>query len=90
MTNKPIPSPHVMKEEQGAAAELRGELNGETCGMTMKQYHRVRFFRLCAAYKEAKKNIHTEAGRAEFIILSVQIHAAKAHVPKRLWSYVNK
>jgi hypothetical protein len=29
----------------------------------------------------------TEEGRANLIVLSVQLHAAKANVPKSLWKY---
>ena len=59
-------------------------------GMTLKQYHRQRFYRLVEAYREAKKHMGTPAGREAFILLSVQVHAAKANVPKRLWPMVNR
>lgn len=59
-------------------------------GMTLKQYHRWQFFRLLDAYAEAKKAMHTEEGRAAFVVLSVQIHAAKANVPKSYWPLVNR
>jgi hypothetical protein len=40
--------------------------------------------------KQAAREIDTEDGKQRFLILSVQIHAAKSRVPKRLWSLVNK
>lgn len=58
--------------------------------MTMKQFHRYRFLRLLDAYREAKRHIDTPEGKDAFIVLSVQIHAAKAHVPKSWWPMVNK
>jgi len=56
-------------------------------GMTLKQYARDRFFRLCEAYQEAKQKMDTQEGREAFIILSIQLHAAKGTVPKSLWRY---
>lgn len=56
--------------------------------MTLKQYHLFRFYRLLEAYRAAEQSLHTPEGRAAFIILSVQIHGAKAHVPKQLRSLV--
>lgn len=53
--------------------------------MTLKQYARYRFIRLCEAYAVAKQHIDTPEGRAAFVALSVQIHMAKAHVPKYMW-----
>ena len=59
-------------------------------GMTLKQYNLHRFLDLCEAYRQAKSQLHTDEGRRQFIVLSVQIHAAKAGVPKRLWPLVNR
>lgn len=56
-------------------------------GMTLKQYARFRFFRLCDALQEAKRKMDTEEGKTAFIVLSVQLHAAKAGVSKKLWKY---
>lgn len=56
-------------------------------GMTLKQYAKFRFFRLIKLYREAKKNIHTEEGKAAFLVLSVQLHSAKGTVPKYLWRF---
>ena len=56
-------------------------------GMTLKQYERARFFRLVDALQEAKKQMHTEEGRSAFVVVSVQLHMAKAHVPKSYWKY---
>ena len=61
-----------------------------TRGMTLKQFARHRFFRLLEAYRAARSQLDTEAGRHAFVVLSVQIHAAKASVPKRLWPLVNR
>lgn len=58
--------------------------------MTLKQYHRARFLRLIEAYRVAKKQISTPEGKNAFIVLSVQIHAAKANVPKSWWPMVNR
>jgi hypothetical protein len=58
--------------------------------MTLKQFARHRFFKLLAAYRSARQQLHTEDGKRAFVVLSVQIHAAKAHVPKRLWPLVNR
>lgn len=70
------------------ASKLKEEEQME--GMTLKQYHRERFYRLCAEYRQAKAQLDTAEGKQAFVLLSLQIHAAKAHVPKRLWSLVNK
>jgi hypothetical protein len=59
----------------------------ERTGMTTKQYARERFFRLCEQYKEAQQHLDTEEGRKRFIVLSIQVHIAKADVPKSLWRY---
>lgn len=59
-------------------------------GMTLKQYARWNFFDLLNKYREARKHLDTKEGRLDFIALSIQIHAAKAGVPKRLWPLVNK
>jgi hypothetical protein len=59
-------------------------------GMTLKQYHLSRFLRLCEEYREAKKHMDTDEGRTAFVVLSLQIHAAKGQVSKRWWSMVNK
>ena len=56
-------------------------------GMTLKQFAKARFFRLCDAMQEAKKNMDTEEGKAKFIVLSVQLQAAKADVPKSYWKF---
>jgi hypothetical protein len=58
--------------------------------MTLKQYAKFNFLRLVAAYLEAKKHIGTPEGNAAFIALSLQVHAAKGNVPKRMWPMVNK
>ena len=58
-------------------------------GMTLKQFAKFRFLRLCEAYTEAKKHLDTEEGRQAFVILSVQLHAAKGEVPKSMWRYAN-
>jgi len=52
-------------------------------GMTLKQYAEHRFFQLVEA--KNRLDLKTEEGRQAFILLSVQIHIAKAHVPKNLW-----
>jgi hypothetical protein len=57
----------------------------QATGMTLKQYHKARYLRLVEKYQESKDHLHTAAGRAAFILLSVQVHAAKAHVPKSWW-----
>jgi hypothetical protein len=58
--------------------------------MTIKQYHKYRFWRLVDLYREAKKNIATPEGKEAFILLSVQLHIAKGRVPKRYWPFINK
>ena len=55
--------------------------------MTLKQHARYTFFRICDAYREAKKHMDTQEGRDAFIVLSVQLHIAKGTVPKSLWRY---
>lgn len=59
-------------------------------GMTLKEYHKARFFNLLERYSQVKRQLPNQEAREAFIILSVQIHAAKAHVPKSLWPLVNK
>lgn len=60
-------------------------------GMTLKQYAKHRFYRLCGEYKALKaRGLKTNEDKAAFIALSVQIHAAKADVPKRMWPMVNR
>ena len=54
-------------------------------GMTLKKYAKRRFFQLCDDLREAKKRMDTDQGRKDFIVLSVQLHAAKGTVPKSLW-----
>jgi hypothetical protein len=55
--------------------------------MTLKQYAEFRFFRLVEAYQDAKTRLDTDEGKRDFIVLSVQLHAAKADVPKSYWRY---
>jgi hypothetical protein len=55
-------------------------------GMTLRQSAKRRFFDLIDALKEAKERKDSKA----FIVLSVQLHAAKAGVPKRLWPLANR
>lgn len=69
---------------------MTGPASGQRVGMTLKQCHRARFHRLCTAYQEARQHVATPEGARAFVVLSVQIHAAKAHVPKRLWPLVNR
>jgi hypothetical protein len=59
-------------------------------GMTLKQYGKHRFLRLLSMYGEAKKHIGSEEGNAAFVALSVQIHAAKAEVPRSWWPMINR
>ena len=59
-------------------------------GMTIKEWWKHRFFKLIDEYREAKKNLDTPEGKQAFVALSLAIHVAKGHVPKRLWSMVNK
>lgn len=59
-------------------------------GMTIKQYDRSRFFEILEKYREAKRQIHTQQGKSDFIALSVQLHIAKGRVPKRLWPLINR
>jgi hypothetical protein len=57
--------------------------------MTLKQFARYRFFQLIEAYRVVKADLSTEKNRHAFIVLSVQLHAAKAGVPKSYWSLIN-
>ena len=59
-------------------------------GMTLKQLAKRRFFQLIEQRKEAMQRIDTEDGKRDFIVLSVQLHAAKANVPYRMHSLANK
>lgn len=59
-------------------------------GLTLKQFARRRFFALLEAYRAAREQLETEAGKRAFVVLSVQIHASKAQVPKRLWPLINR
>jgi hypothetical protein len=60
-------------------------------GMTLKQAARRKYLELCLAFRELKKKgIKTNDDRLAFLSLSIQIHAAKADVPKRLWPQANK
>ena len=55
-------------------------------GMTLKQFALHRFLKLIEQYKEVKRRgLKTDMDRAAFIVLSVQIHAAKGDVPKSWW-----
>lgn len=54
-------------------------------GMTLKQIAKARFFHLIEAKRAL--DMSTEEGRHAFIVLSVQLHAAKADVPKSYWKY---
>lgn len=51
-------------------------------GMTLKQFAIHRAFRLAELYNIAKQHMDTCEGRAAFIVLSVQIHAALGNVPR--------
>jgi hypothetical protein len=64
--------------------------NEQPRGMTLKAFARHRFFKLLTAYRAAREQLHTAEGKRAFVVLSVQIHAAKAQVPKRLWPLVNR
>ena len=61
-----------------------------TTGMTLKQFARHRFFKLCEEMREAVKHTDTEEGRRAYILLALQLHAAKGGVPKSLWKYANR
>ena len=58
--------------------------------MTLKEYARHRFFKLLEKYSEAAKQLHTDEGKKAFIVLSVQLHIAKASVPKSYWPLVRR
>lgn len=58
-------------------------------GMTIKQFRRAEFRRLLEAYREARSQINTMDGRKSFVILSVQLHAAKANVPRSWRQLIN-
>lgn len=59
-------------------------------GMTLKQYARARFLRLCHEYADARQDLSTPQARLRFVALSVALHAAKADVPKSWWPMVNR
>lgn len=50
--------------------------------MTIKESQRYRYVRLCEAYNRACSNLPSSS--AEFVALSVQLHAAKG------WDYIPK
>lgn len=56
-------------------------------GMTIKQMNRARFLALLEEYKKALK---PDGDKKSLIRLSVEIHAAKAGVPKSWGSLVDK
>lgn len=58
-------------------------------GMTLKQADKARFKQLATEYNELKKNM-TEKNKRRFVLLSVQLHAVKGRVPKRMHSLINK
>lgn len=61
-------------------------------GMTLKQFARRRFFEALENYRCARNGLLAGAPGAQeaFIRASVQVHASKGGVPKRLWPLVNK
>lgn len=61
-------------------------------GMTLKQFAQHRFLRLVEEYRAVKVRLAAgdKAASADFTVLSVALHAAKAGVPRRYWSMVNK
>ena len=59
-------------------------------GMTKKQAAKQRFMDLLRKYRKAVNHLETPAERAEFAEIAVLLHAAKGHVPKRLWPLVGK
>ncbi len=73
-----------------AYVEHQKRRNANVQSMTLREYHNFRFYRLLDLYREAKKARDTPEGRQAFLPLSLRIHVAKAHVPKRLWPLVNK
>ena len=52
-------------------------------GMTVKQFAVQHFFETLRLYQESKKHLKSAKGRKAFIMLSLKMHAAKAHVPKQ-------
>lgn len=55
-------------------------------GMTIKEWWRERFTRLCEEYRTCDP--FQDATR--FVALSVAIHAAKGHVPRRMWALTRR
>ncbi len=51
--------------------------------MRYNQQDKKRYILICQAYNRASGKLRTEAGKAEFLTLSVRLHIAKANVPKR-------
>jgi hypothetical protein len=60
-------------------------------GMTLKQMGRHRFLLLLAQYRKLRDGgLQTPEEQHAFVLVSVQLHAAKGLVPKRWWPLVNK
>lgn len=58
---------------------------------TLKQFAYERFFSLLDEYKVALRDFDDSPEKKNALIrVSLQIHQAKAGVPKRYWSLVNK
>jgi hypothetical protein len=57
---------------------------------TIKNYAKRRFIDLCdQMHKLVDAGLKTREQHIEFISLSLEIHSAKADVPKRMWRMAN-
>jgi len=58
---------------------------------TLKQINRDRFLDVCSKYHTVRMDLEKVAPHPEsttlFIMLSLQLHAAKGDVPKNIWKF---
>lgn len=58
-------------------------------GMTIKQYHRQRFYELLEAYRELK-DVSTPEKKHQFVLVSLALYMTKPYVTQRMWREVNR
>lgn len=47
------------------------------------QFDKITYVSICQQYNTAAAKLDTNVDQAKFVALSLQLHMAKAHVPKR-------
>lgn len=58
-------------------------------GLTLKQYHHLRFYTVCEHLRTLRGNLTTEEAKHAFVVLSIEAQGLKRFVPRSLWGLSN-